>query len=835
MYIRMSDTYKIEIMSKESNFSDSGSRKQRVPPVKVAHKNSYNESEAMPQCSRLQQEAINCKDNRKNVAKQTSKQKTQNDRKTKKKKKKQNDKENPSIVYSEETKENETDVKKSKSLKEKETFPKYIPTSKIDEILMLKNSMDVQYVEGYLRINSRYNKHAYLSLFDDQCDLLIIGIRDRNRALDGDFVVARINPPEKWRTHQGQIQKTGIVICIREKIHSRKAVGCLRQRDSSVFFYPRDQRVPLIKIHRESLERFAADLNCCDDTLYLAVLTNWVKPQFAFGKIEKVVGSIGDVEVESNAILLEHDLDVTPYSLDAIEGLPNSDYSLTEDDLKDREDWRDECVFTIDPSTAVDLDDAVSCKLLKNKNYEIGVHIADVTHFLDFASPLDVQVSKRATTIYMADNVYHMLPKQLCQVCSLLPGQDKLAFSVIWELTEDAKIVSHRFAKTVIRSCCQMAYQHAQKFIENPEKKWPKNFLSISGNFTPDDLSRKVNILNNLAVQMRNKRFENGALRIDQPKLHVTIDRTTRLPVSYSIEEQRDSNRLIEEFMLLANMTVATHLYDTIPETALLRNHREPSQRVLNTTKETLQRFGIHLDVKSSASLHASIKLYEEEIDFQSSESKTMTKYRMMVINSLCSKAMARATYKCSSTVNTEDDLKHYALNVALYTHFTSPIRRYSDCVVHRLLYWTMQNVTLPEKWSEKLCKEIAAICNIKKYNAKMAQERSNELYFTYFVDLNGPMITIGIVLNVTENFIDVILCHVGIKLRISLSELRSSADIEYSSEYSVPTIRISWKETSASQVINVFTLLYLQVEKHPEFFQLIGTILPPNEEEIES
>lgn len=811
-------------MSKESTSSNSGGTHQPVLPIKAAHKVNCNQNEAIPQCSQLRQKAINSKDSSRNIAKQTSEKKMQNVSKKKNKKKSSN------VVSSDIIEENEIDVKKSKRKKEEWTFPLHIPKDKIDQFLKPQKSVNAKYVEGYIRINSRYNKYAYLSC-NDEHDLMIIGIRDRNRALDGDFVVAAICPTEKWRMHQGEIQKTGIVVCIKEKIHPRKAVGYLKRRDSSVLFYPRDQRIPLLKIRQESLKQFTTHVDGCDNTLYLAVLISWIKPYFAYGKIEKVVGNIGDIEAESNAILLEHDLDVTPYSYNITKGLPNSDYSLTENDLKNREDLRDECVFTIDPDTAVDLDDAVSCKILENKNYEIGVHIADVTHYLDFMSPLDIQISKRATTIYMTDKVYHMLPKQLCEVCSLLPGQDKLTFSVIWEMTPNAEIVSHRFAKTVIRSCCQMAYRHAQEFIENPKKNWPSNFLQVKGNFNLKDLSAKVNILHSLAIQMRDKRFKNGALGIDQPKLHVTLDPITRLPISYSIEEIKDSNRLIEEFMLLANMTVATYLYDTIPQTALLRNHREPSQYILNSAKDILEKFGIHLDVESSASLHASIKRYEETLESENNEIKTMTKYRMMVINNLCFKAMARATYKCSSTVMTKEALKHYALNVPLYTHFTSPIRRYSDCVVHRLLYWTMQNITFPEAWSEKLCNAIAANCNLKKHNAKMAQERSNELYFTYLVDINGPIVTIGIVLNVTDNFIDVILCNVGIKLRIFLSKLKNLMDTEYSSECSVSTIRVSWKQTSFTQVINIFTLLYLRIEKHPDLFQLIGTILPPNQE----
>ncbi|KOX79198.1 DIS3-like exonuclease 2 [Melipona quadrifasciata] len=693
------------------------------------------------------------------------------------------------------------EIQTPKSPKRKETFPQYISEKQIDNLLRNENSNGRQYIEGQLRINPRCHKYAYLSLSDDQYDLLIVGLKDRNRAFDGDFVVACINQPDKWHTYRGQKQKTGVVVYIREKVHPRKTVGCFKQRGAFTFLYPRDHRIPLVQISKESLQQFNVCPSSYEDTLYLVVITDWVKPKFAIGKIEKVLGNIGDIKAESNAILLECDLDVTPYApygSDVMKGLPDSDYSLTENDVKNREDWRGECIFTIDPVTAVDLDDSVSCKSLENGNYEIGVHISDVTHYIEFLSPLDIQISKRATTIYMTDNVYHMLPKQLCQVCSLSPGQDKLAFSVIWEMTQDAKVVKYHFAKTVIRSCCQMSYQHVQKLIENPKHNWPDDFLNINGNYKLSDLSTKVNILHNLATQMRKRRFQNGALQIDQPKLYIMIDETTGLPISYDIEERQDSNR-------------------------------EPSKHVLNMTQDTLQKLGIHLDVKSSASLHASIKRYEQELETENDDTRTTMKYRMMVINNLCSRAMTRATYICSSSVKAEKELRHYALNVSLYTHFTSPIRRYSDCVVHRLLYSTLENVEMPKEWTKKLCKSIAANCNIKKYRAKIAQERSSELYFTYLIDLKGPMITMGIVLAVNENFVNVILCQFGLKLSLSFTQLENLADVKYSSDCSVPTINIFWKQPPVTQVINIFTLLYLKIEKHPKSFQLIGNFLPPN------
>lgn len=181
--------------------------------------------------------------------------------------------------------------------------------------------------------------------------------------------------------------------------------------------------------------------------------------------------------------------------------------------------------------------------------FQIGVHISDVTHYLEFFSPLDLEVSKRATTIYMPHKAYHMLPEKLCQLCSLTAGKDKLTFSVIWEITPDAEIVKHRFAKTVIRSCCQMSYESAQALIDNPTKSWPKDFLDVKGDHTMSTLSDIVNRLFKLSVQLRKKRFINGALRLDQPKLQICIDTDLSLqqgfpiPTNYYLEERKISNR----------------------------------------------------------------------------------------------------------------------------------------------------------------------------------------------------------------------------------------------------------------------------------------------------
>ncbi|XP_014472562.1 PREDICTED: DIS3-like exonuclease 2 isoform X2 [Dinoponera quadriceps] len=730
-------------------------------------------------------------------------------------------------------------AKKTKNTREtkqspKNTFLDHIPVLEMKEILKNQASSNVQYKKGTLRVNPRYSNYAYISIAGEERDLLINGIIDRNRAFDGDLVVARINSEENWQTlANGTIQKTGTVVCILDKVHPRKVIGCLAQHVGKhqpyVLIKPKDLRVPLIRIYSKSLpSSYHSQPDLYNNAIFLIVINRWVQPSYASGKVLQIVGEAGDLNAELMAILLENNLDILPYRQELLQGLPNGDYVLTNADTKGREDWRNECVFTIDPVTAVDLDDAVSCKVLKNGNYEVAVHISDVTHYLEFLSPLDEEISKRATTVYLPHTSYHMLPEQLCRVCSLLPGKDKLAFSVIWELTPNAEIVKHRFAKTVIRSCCQMSYDSAQIMIDNSGGSSSEKDLNIKGDFTASLLSVVVNNLFKLSVILRDKRFANGALNLNQPKIHICMEPTISreygipIPVNYQLEEKKDSNRLIEEFMLLANMTVAAQLYSTIPETALLRIHRDPIKHSLVTTCETLRKYGVHLDIETAGTLYASIQRYEKDLlEYNSSKINDTLQYIMMVITN-------RAEYKCASTVSSISDLRHYALNAPLYTHFTSPIRRYPDCIVHRLLYATIENKPLPKKWTARFCSKIANNCNVKKYSAKIAQEQSTELFFVHMVDLAGGFDTPAIVVEVKEHSMDIILCDTGIKLRVYFKDIQpTTATVEYSADLSVPTVTVQWKTPPITQIINMFSLVRVRVEKISEKFRLKANLLP--------
>lgn len=717
---------------------------------------------------------------------------------------------------------------KEKKDPEKDKFPAYI--GKKDVLQLLKNQPkdNPNLVEGYIRINMKFYKHAYVSVAGNEMDILIVGIRDRNRALEGDLVVVSINPEDKWHTHStNEIQKTGVIVSILEKNHPRKAIGFIKKHQSGIIFQPRDSRVPYMKIINPQIlpQTFHENPKSMENTLFLAKINFWNKPGSAFGRLKQSVGSTGDLRVETNAILLENDLDVNSFDDDLINGLPSGDYVPTEQDLEGREDWRNHCIFTIDPATAKDLDDAVSCQLLVNGNYEVGVHISDVTHYLKAFTALDEKVAERATTVYLVDNVFHMLPKQLCEVCSLQPGRDKLTFSVIWEMTPAAEVVRQRFAKTVINSCCQLSYEQAQAMIDNPLIDWSMDTqLIVKGEHDATQLCEVINDLYKLSLQMRDKRFVDGALRIDQPKLCITLDPRTGYPFSCFIEENKDSNRLIEEFMLLANMSVAKQIYDTMPDDALLRSHKEPSTRILTQTRDMLEKFGIILDIESSGALQTSLT----ECDIETS-SNFATKSRMLVINSLCAKSMTRAIYRCSNSIKDQEELRHYALSVPFYTHFTSPIRRYPDCIVHRLLHASIKNLPLPRKWNSLLCAKIATNCNAKKYSAKVAQEQSTELYFTFLLELRGPTSAQAVVMDVKDRSIDVIIIDVGLKTRIYIADVEDEVNAEYSTEHSAPTIKLNWKKTGLEQVINVFSIIDVLIQKHPSFFRLHGLILPPS------
>lgn len=409
--------------------------------------------------------------------------------------------------------------------------------------------------------------------------------------------------------------KLGFVTRIIEKRHTRRCVGTFFAKDftkdsKSAKFVPRDNKMPLIFIPKQNwpnalLVEKPEDIA---NVVYMAEIIDW-KDEKAIGNVIKSLGQCGELEVENTAILVANNLSITPFEEEILAQLPPSPFVIPSEEIEKREDLRDEIVFTIDPLTARDLDDALSLKLLPSGNFEIGVHISDVSYFLKEGTELDDIVKEKATTIYMVNNVYHMLPKPLCFLCSLLPGEDKLAFSVFWEMTPDATIVSTRFAKTIVNSCTQFAYEHAQKIIDKGNDQLDAtDFPEIQNGVTLKQIQYRVLRLNSLATLLRKKRMAKGALKIDQPKLSFRLNPETGQPIEYNVYELKESNRMIEDWMLLANCSVAAYIYQTFPKTSILRAHSKPNDNSLDNLEGTLKKHGLELVGRNSTELRESME-----------------------------------------------------------------------------------------------------------------------------------------------------------------------------------------------------------------------------------
>ena len=391
----------------------------------------------------------------------------------------------------------------------------------------------------------------------------------------------------------------------------------------------------------------------------LVEVVEWPKKaKNPIGKVVDILGQAGENNTEMNAILAEFGL---PYKYpEKIEAYANTiSDQISEEEIAKREDFRNTTTFTIDPRDAKDFDDALSIKQLKNGRWEVGVHIADVTHYVQEGDIIDKEGESRATSIYLVDRTIPMLPEHLSNgLCSLRPHEDKLCYSVIFELDEEANIKKSRITRTVIHSDRRFTYEEAQNIIETGE-----------GDFKEDVLR-----LNDLAKKLRNKRFDHGAIAFDRHEVRFEIDEKGK-PISVYFKYAKESNKLIEEFMLLANKTVAEFV-GNVPKnktakTFVYRIHDVPNAEKMENLSEFIRRFGYKIKVDGTkTSVSKSINHLLDKVSGTAEEN---------LISTIAIRAMAKAVY---STVN----IGHYGLAFEYYTHFTSPIRRFPDMMVHRLL-----------------------------------------------------------------------------------------------------------------------------------------------------
>lgn len=476
---------------------------------------------------------------------------------------------------------------------------------------------------------------------------IYIAPRKLRNALHGDKVKVYV-----FAKKSGGRRNEGEIVEILQRAKT-EFIGVAKVSERFAFVIPDDRKmlhdifVPL------------SDLNGAKNGQKVQVaLTDW--PEGAknpIGKIIHILGHEGENDTEMNAILAEYGFPLS-FPSEVEKEANNIPEQVSNEDLKGRRDFRDTVTFTIDPIDAKDFDDAISFKKLENGHYEIGVHIADVSHYVIPNSSLDKEAYHRATSVYLVDRVIPMLPERLSNgVCSLRPNEDKLCFSAVFEMDDKANIHNQWFGRTVIHSNRRFTYEEAQEVIENK-----------AGDYTEEILK-----LNELAYVLRDAKFKNGAISFESTEVKFKLDEFGK-PIGVYVKERKDAHKLIEDFMLLANKKVAEFIAKKgkgkQKYTFVYRTHDSPNLENLNNFASFASRFGYKINTKSDKEIAKSLNFLMEDVEGKKEQN---------ILTSLAIRSMAKAIYTTKKT-------SHYGLAFDYYTHFTSPIRRYPDVMVHRLL-----------------------------------------------------------------------------------------------------------------------------------------------------
>ncbi|KAG5180708.1 hypothetical protein JKP88DRAFT_349459 [Tribonema minus] len=527
-------------------------------------------------------------------------------------------------------------------------------------------------------------------------------------------------------------------------------------RTSSALLVPVDRKSPKVpsqmlfgnipKVRIQTRQRSALE-----GKRIIVSIDSWpANCRFPLGHYLRTLGSSGDKSTETEVILLEHDIPHDAFSGKVLACLPPVDWQITAENSVGRRDMRHVPALSIDPPGCKDIDDALHARPLPNGNIEVGVHIADVTHFVQPGSAMDLEAANRSTSTYLVERRLDMLPGLLTEtLCSLRGGEDRFAFTVLWEITPEGEIVEVDFFKSIIHSIASLTYNEAQMMIDDP-------------NMT-DVRATSVRQLNKLAKIFRKRRLDAGALTLASPEVRFVLDSESQNPTDVQMYALKEANALVEEFMLLANITVGKKILRHFPTLSVLRRHPAPSRQQFNGFLASVKAFdgflasvkavGFDLEVDDSKKLADSLDRAERADD----------PYFNKILRICATRCMTPAQYFCSGQ-KPQEEWHHYGLAAPIYTHFTSPIRRYADVLVHRLLGAAIGVGSLPLALMDKgYLHDLMDNLNRRHRAAQLAGRASVAMHTVLYFKLN-PTEEEAYVLSVSQSKITVLVPRFGIE-----------------------------------------------------------------------
>jgi ribonuclease R len=573
-----------------------------------------------------------------------------------------------------------------------------------------------EYYEGKIDMTGR--KTAYFVCAELEEDIFI-PTNNLNHALDKDIVKVYVYNRRKGKRPEGEV----IEVLERNKTDFVGVIDI--QKNFSFVSTANPKMYTDIFIPKDKIgEAEQGDV-------VLVHIEDWpARADSPFGKVIKVLGKPGEHDTEIHAILAEYGLP-SEFPVEVEAYAQKIDTSITETEIANRRDMRDTLTFTIDPKDAKDFDDALSFKKLENGNYEIGVHIADVSYYLEQGTILDDEAYQRATSVYLVDRVVPMLPEVLSNfACSLRPLEEKYTFSAVFELDEKCKVINEWFGRTAIYSDQRFAYEEAQYIIETKDDTIPEE-ISITGSsyVVSAEIVAATLKMNELAKIFRRKRMNDGAISFDKVEVKFNLSEVGE-PEGVYFKVSKDANHLIEEFMLLANKKVAEYIGKQ-KKTFIYRIHDEPNEDKLFAMQAVIAKFGHKIDFKQGSISQALNKLMED----------VNGKKEQNLIDTLAIRTMSKAKYST-------DNIGHYGLAFDYYSHFTSPIRRYPDVMVHRLLQFYLDGAKSAD---EELYEAKCLHCSSMEGLATSAERDSIKYMQVKYMQDHKDQEFLGVISGVTE------------------------------------------------------------------------------------